>query len=239
MFTPEEDKPKGPPWSSSATRLWQERFGGRADVLGKELRLNSRVFTIIGVLPKAAEFPSKRALLGPDAGRPQRQRLVFVRRHRAVEAGRHDRTGQPGHRARASADLRFTRQGKGRDAVRARLADAVHARLRHDCLDARRRGVAAADRRLRQRRGGDAGARPRPPPRNGHPPRRRRQPRAPAAAIAGRERDPLRHRRGARLARRPMGDPALDRRAARSGAGLGAVHARCAHGDVHARHVDG
>ena len=222
MFTPDEDKPKGPHVVVIGHALWQERFGGRADVLGKELRLNSRVFTIIGVLPKAAEFPGGVRFWVPMQGDPNVQRLLLVRRRRAAEAGRHDRTGQPGSRARASADLRFARQGKGRDAVRARSPGAVHARLRHDRLDARRRGVAAADRRLRQRRRGDAGPRARPPPRNGHSPRRRRQPRAPAAPVAGRERDPLGDWRGARAAHRPMGDPAADRRAARSGAGLDA-----------------
>jgi len=56
-FTQEEDAPKGPLVTLIGEALWHERFGGRADVLGKELKLNSRVFTIIGVLPKAAEFP--------------------------------------------------------------------------------------------------------------------------------------------------------------------------------------
>jgi predicted permease len=57
MFTAEEDKPDGPRVALIGHAVWQERFGGRSDVLGKELRLNSRVFTVIGVLPKAAEFP--------------------------------------------------------------------------------------------------------------------------------------------------------------------------------------
>jgi putative ABC transport system permease protein len=69
-FTQEEDAPKGPLVTLIGEALWHERFGGRADVLGKELKLNSRVYTIIGVLPKAAEFPGGVRLWVPMQGNP-------------------------------------------------------------------------------------------------------------------------------------------------------------------------
>jgi putative ABC transport system permease protein len=70
MFTQEEDSPKGPLVTLIGEAVWRERFGGRTDVLGKELKLNSRVFTIIGVLPKAAEFPGGVRLWVPMQGDP-------------------------------------------------------------------------------------------------------------------------------------------------------------------------
>ena len=70
MFTQEEDSPKGPLVTLIGEAVWHERFGGRADVLGKELKLNSRSFTIIGVLPKAAEFPGGVRLWVPMQGDP-------------------------------------------------------------------------------------------------------------------------------------------------------------------------
>ena len=70
MFNQEEDSPKGPLVTLIGEAMWQERYGGRSDVLGKELKLNSRVCTIIGVLPKAAEFPGGVRLWVPMQGDP-------------------------------------------------------------------------------------------------------------------------------------------------------------------------
>jgi putative ABC transport system permease protein len=56
-FAADEVMPNGPRVAMIGEALWHERFGGRHDVLGKELRLNSRAYTVIGVLPRAAEFP--------------------------------------------------------------------------------------------------------------------------------------------------------------------------------------
>jgi putative ABC transport system permease protein len=57
FFTAQEDVPNGPNLVVIGHALWQERFGGRADVLNQTMRLNSRPYTIIGVLPREAEFP--------------------------------------------------------------------------------------------------------------------------------------------------------------------------------------
>ena len=38
-------------------RVWRKRFGGTPDVLGKTLRINGRVRTIVGVLPKDFHWP--------------------------------------------------------------------------------------------------------------------------------------------------------------------------------------
>jgi len=73
LFTREEDRPKGPKIVAIGYDLWQQRFAGSRDVLGKTLRLNSDVYTIIGVLPAAAEFPNRAKLwmpLGEDPKAP-------------------------------------------------------------------------------------------------------------------------------------------------------------------------
>ena len=70
MFTAEEDQPNGPLVTLIGEALWHERFGARADVLGQTLRLNSRQFTIIGVLPRAAQFPGRVRVWIPMQGNP-------------------------------------------------------------------------------------------------------------------------------------------------------------------------
>ena len=70
MFTTEEDRPNGPNVVVIGSAVWQERFGGRRDVLGQTIRLNSRQFTVIGVLPPSAEFPGGVRLWTPLQGDP-------------------------------------------------------------------------------------------------------------------------------------------------------------------------
>ena len=67
-FTPEEDKPNGPPVVILSAALWRERFGGDRDVIGRTIRLNGRTRTIIGVMPAEASFPDEVQALGA-AGR--------------------------------------------------------------------------------------------------------------------------------------------------------------------------
>lgn len=70
MFTPEEDRPGGPNVALIGMSVWHERFAGRNDVLGQTIRLNSRQFTIIGVLPASADFPGGVRLWIPQQGDP-------------------------------------------------------------------------------------------------------------------------------------------------------------------------
>ena len=69
-FTAEEDRPNGPNLVVIGTAVWRERFGGRDDALGQTIRLNSRQFTVIGVLPASAEFPGGVRLWTPLQGDP-------------------------------------------------------------------------------------------------------------------------------------------------------------------------
>jgi predicted permease len=56
VITPEDDRtPNGRPVIVISHRLWQNRFGGAANVVGKEIVLNGNKFTIIGVMPAGFE----------------------------------------------------------------------------------------------------------------------------------------------------------------------------------------
>lgn len=56
-FLREEDKPGGRPVAMISRRLWNRRFGGDPNAVGKETTLESTGYTIIGVLPEGFEFP--------------------------------------------------------------------------------------------------------------------------------------------------------------------------------------
>ena len=52
LLTDEDDKPNAPPVAVLSHRYWQKRFGGDPTVIGKQINLNSRAFTVAGVAAK-------------------------------------------------------------------------------------------------------------------------------------------------------------------------------------------
>ena len=56
-FQVEEEKRHAQPVVIIGHHFWQTRMGGSENVLGRELNLNGKAFTIIGILPPDFEFP--------------------------------------------------------------------------------------------------------------------------------------------------------------------------------------
>src|SRR5271154_776598 len=50
-FLPDEDRAGGTPGPPLSHGLWQRRFAGASDVLGKSVSLDAKPYTIVGVLP--------------------------------------------------------------------------------------------------------------------------------------------------------------------------------------------
>ncbi len=59
IFTSEEDAPGKNRVAVISHGLWQRRFAGSPDVVGKTVQLNGEPHQIIGVMPKAFAFPSE------------------------------------------------------------------------------------------------------------------------------------------------------------------------------------
>jgi len=51
FFNDDEDKPGAPRVAVLSQRLWQRRFGGNVDIVGKPIQYNGETWTVIGVLP--------------------------------------------------------------------------------------------------------------------------------------------------------------------------------------------
>ena len=59
VFTADEDKPGGPRVVVLSYGLWQRRFAGDPQIVGKTLNFNDRAHTVIGVMPQGFRFPSR------------------------------------------------------------------------------------------------------------------------------------------------------------------------------------
>jgi len=55
-FLADEDRAGGPPVAVLGYGLWQRRFGGSHDLLGKSITLDSQPYTVVGVLPSGFEL---------------------------------------------------------------------------------------------------------------------------------------------------------------------------------------
>jgi predicted permease len=66
-FRAEEDQPGAAPVVILSYGLWQGRFGGDRNVLGRSVHLNDSNYTVVGVLPKDFWFYSQRDVFVPIA----------------------------------------------------------------------------------------------------------------------------------------------------------------------------
>jgi len=66
-FTRQEDTPNGPKAAILGHGLWQSRFGGDADVVGRTITLNEQSYTVVGILPARFQYPEQLQLWIPLA----------------------------------------------------------------------------------------------------------------------------------------------------------------------------
>lgn len=70
-FELEEHVPNGPRVAVLSRDLWRSRFGADPSIVGSTLRLNSAPYTVVGVVPAHAEFPSEADVFLPIQDDPQ------------------------------------------------------------------------------------------------------------------------------------------------------------------------
>jgi predicted permease len=57
LFSASDDSPQGAPTVVLTHSLWERRYGGDRNILGKIIQLNSHPYTVIGVLPASFTYP--------------------------------------------------------------------------------------------------------------------------------------------------------------------------------------
>jgi putative ABC transport system permease protein len=71
-FLPDEEKAGAPGVIVLSNRYWQARFGGDYHAVGKQVEMNDRMHTIVGVLPPLPNFPNEADIYLPTSACPLR-----------------------------------------------------------------------------------------------------------------------------------------------------------------------
>ena len=66
-FTPDEEQPGHDKVVVIGHKLWQRAFGANPNIIGQTVTLNSRTFTVVGIMPAGFEFPREAELWVPLA----------------------------------------------------------------------------------------------------------------------------------------------------------------------------
>ena len=70
-ITKDDDQPGRDRVAVLSYGLWQRRFGGDRGIIGRDINLDRENYTVIGVMPKTFDFPSKAEVWVPMAFTPQ------------------------------------------------------------------------------------------------------------------------------------------------------------------------
>jgi len=64
-FRPGEDAASAEPVALIGYGLWQTRYGGKEDVIGKSVKANQKFYTVVGIMPQGMKFPNNEELWIP------------------------------------------------------------------------------------------------------------------------------------------------------------------------------
>ena len=72
VISKEEDSPDGPRAVVLGQELWQRRYGGDPNILGRAVQIGSQPYTVVGVMPSSFRFPERAELWVPLQLSPER-----------------------------------------------------------------------------------------------------------------------------------------------------------------------
>ena len=77
-FAPDEEQPGRDQVVMIGHQLWQRAFGANPNIIGQSLTLNSRKFTVVGIMPAGFEFPREADLWVPLAWDDQERQVRSI-----------------------------------------------------------------------------------------------------------------------------------------------------------------
>jgi predicted permease len=96
-FLPEDDELSAPPVLMLSHEYWHRSFGGDSSVVGQTVRMNDKVYTIVGVLPLVPQYPRENDVYMPTVSCPFRSSPGWIgnRNARALQVFSRVKTGVP------------------------------------------------------------------------------------------------------------------------------------------------
>jgi len=125
-FRPEDDKIGADPVVMLGYSIWKNRYGSDPSIVGRSIKINSGLFTVIGVMPADMQFPNNNDLWMPMAQAPPELR----------DSKRNVRSFQLLGRLAPGTTLQQSRSEVG----------AIMTRLAHDFPDSNKETASAIDR---------------------------------------------------------------------------------------------
>ncbi|MEO8011455.1 MAG: ABC transporter permease, partial [Dokdonella sp.] len=88
-FSDDDARPGAAPVAMLSWSLWRTRYGGVPDIVGREVRINAKPATVIGVMPEGFSYPNRERVwlagqLAENAPTDDLSWSVVLRRHRDV-----------------------------------------------------------------------------------------------------------------------------------------------------------
>lgn len=77
VFTAEEDQPGREQVVVLSHRLWQRRFGGDRGIVGRDIRIDSQPYTVLGVMPPSFDLETEREDLWVPAAFTPKQKVMY------------------------------------------------------------------------------------------------------------------------------------------------------------------
>jgi putative ABC transport system permease protein len=74
-FKPDDERAESDPVAILSYALWQTRYAGDSSIIGKQLRINDRYHTIVGIMSEAMQFPETSRMWMPLVLTPQERQM--------------------------------------------------------------------------------------------------------------------------------------------------------------------